>query len=110
MVVMSPLIPWSRDQEQIKRKRKSEQTQCITKKKPKTNLFENKKVQNTATIPKKTRNSKKHKVKVFMLFPNKTRSDLPTCCCFRLIYIISDRKIECSGGGLSTPCECCSSI
>ena len=28
--------------------------------------------------------------------------DLPVCCCFRLIYIVSDRKIVCFGEGLDT--------
>ena len=30
------------------------------------------------------------------------RSELPICCCFRLIYIISDGKTESFGGGLGT--------
>ena len=67
---MSPLIPRSRDQKQLKRKRKTKQKYCITKKKPKTNLFENKKVQKTVKNPKKTKNNEKHKVTVYMLFPD----------------------------------------
>ena len=65
---MSPLVPRSRDQKQLKRKRKTKQKECITKKKPKINLFENKKVQKTVKNPKKTKNSNKHKVTVYMLF------------------------------------------
>ena len=42
---MSPLVPGSRDQKQLKRKRKTKQKLCINKKKPKINLFEKKKVQ-----------------------------------------------------------------
>ena len=41
----------------------------MTNKKPKTNLFENKKKQKTVKNPKKTKNSKKRKVTVYMLFP-----------------------------------------
>ena len=61
-------VPRSRDQKQLKRKRETKQIFCITKKKPKINLFENKKVQKTVKYPKKTKNSKKHKVTVYMLF------------------------------------------
>ena len=68
---MSPLVPRSRDQKQLKRKRKTTQKECIAKKKPKIKLFENKKVQRkTVKNPKKTKNSKKHKVTVHMLFPD----------------------------------------
>ena len=65
---MSPLVPRSRDQKQLKRKRKTKQKYCITKKKLKISLFENKKVQKTVKSPKKTKNSKKYKVTVYMLF------------------------------------------
>ena len=41
----------------IKRKRKTEQKLCITKKKPKTNLSEKKKLQKTVKNPKKTKNN-----------------------------------------------------
>ena len=58
---MSPLIPcMSPDQKQFKRKRKIEKKQCIAKKKPKTNLLENKKAQKTVKNPKKTENSEKN--------------------------------------------------
>ena len=67
---MSPLVPRSRHQKQLKRKRKTKQKKCITKKKPKIILFENKKVQKTVKNPKKTKNSKKCKVTVYMLFPD----------------------------------------
>ena len=99
---MSPLIPRSRDLKHLNRKRKTEQKKCIIKKKPNINLFEKKKLQKTVINPKKTKNNKKHIVTVYMLFPDEMQSDLPICCCFRLIYIISDRKIECFGGGLGT--------
>ena len=67
---MSPLIPRSRDQKQLKRKRKAKQKQCITKKKPKTNLFKNRKVQKTVKNPKKTKNCKKHRVTVYVINNN----------------------------------------
>ena len=67
---MSPLTPRSWDQKQLKRKRKTKHKECITKIKPKINLFENKKVQKTVKNPKKTKNNKKHKVTVYMLIPD----------------------------------------
>ena len=66
---MSPLVPRYRDRKESKRKRKTKQKLCITKKKPKTDLFENKKVQKTVKNQKKTKNNKKSKVTVYMLFP-----------------------------------------
>ena len=36
---------------------------------------------------------------VYIIFPDEMSSDLPFSCCFRFIYSISDRKIECFGGG-----------
>ena len=61
------------------------------------------KVQKTVKNPQKTKNNKKHKVTVYMFFPDEMRSELPICCCgFRLIYIIADKKIEWFGGGLGT--------
>ena len=55
------------------------------------------------TIKKSKKDQKqKNKVTAYLLFPDDMRSDLPICCCFRLIYIISDRKIECFWGWLGT--------
>ena len=65
----------------------------------KQSLTEKKKVQKTVKNLKKTKNSKKHKVTVYMLFPDEMRSDFPICCCFRLIHIVSVRKMVCFGGG-----------
>ena len=97
-----PACPEVPEQKQLKRKRKTKQKKCITKKKPKINLIEDKKVQKTVKNPKKTKNSKKHKVTVYMLFPDEMCSDLPIFFYFRLIYIISDRTIVCFGAGLDT--------
>ena len=94
-----PADPKVPGQKRLKIKQNHTKKKCITKKKPKTILTEKKKVHKTVKKPKKTKNKKKHKVTVYLLFPDEMRSNIPICWCFRLIYILSDRKIECSGGG-----------
>ena len=55
----------------IQAKAKNQTKIVYNQKKPKINLFENKKkVQKTVKNPKKTKNNKKHKVTVYMLFPD----------------------------------------
>ena len=50
---------------------------------------------------KRSKSKRKTKQKqCIVFFPDEMRSDLPICCCFRLIYIITDRKIVCFSGGL----------
>ena len=54
----------------VKEKAYTKQKQRITKKKPKIKLLENEKVQITRKNPKKTKNSKKHKMTDYILFPD----------------------------------------
>ena len=82
---MSPLIPRPQDQKQLKRKRKTKQKKCITKKKPKTILFENKKVQKTVKKSKKDQKQFKKKIKEQFICYFRTRCDLTF-----LFVVVSD--------------------
>ena len=64
---MKPLIPRPWDQKQLKRERKTKQ-KMYNQKKTKPNLLENNNVQKSVKIPKKTKNSKKHKMTVYIFF------------------------------------------
>ena len=71
----------------IKEKDTNQTKIVYNQEKPETILSEKKKVQKKVKSPKKTKNDnkKKHKLTVYMFFPDEMRSDLPFCCCFRLI-------------------------
>ena len=56
--------------------------------KPEANLLETEKNKKTVKSPKKAKNSKKQKMTIYIIFPEK----ITICCCLRLIYIIFDRN------------------
>ena len=80
---MSPHMPRLCDQKPLKRKRQTRRKRRLTKKQPKANTLENRKVQKTVQNPKNTKSCKKYKMLHYMIFPDKIRSDF-------LFIVVSD--------------------